>query len=68
MNKIDHLPEEEKQHYILCECGKYIDMRDLSDVFSHLHINNIPAAEWTHSVRKGEPAAYPKKGNRILLN
>jgi hypothetical protein len=35
MKSIDHLPEEEKQHYVLCECGEHVDMRDLSEVFYH---------------------------------
>lgn len=68
MKNIDHLPADEQQHFILCDCGIYVDMRELSDVFRHLHVKNIPEAEWSHSVRNGEPAAYPKKGSRVHLN
>lgn len=67
MRSIDQLPKEEQQHFILCECGEYLDMRDLSQVFSHQHIS-LPQAEWSHSVKKGDPAAYPKSGKRIDLN
>ena len=68
MKNIDHLPQEEREHYILCDCGTYIDMRDLSDVINHLHIMNIAEADWSYSIRKGEPAAYPRKGKRVHLN
>ncbi|MFL5771837.1 MAG: hypothetical protein ACJ75F_01685 [Flavisolibacter sp.] len=69
MQNIDHLPKEEKQHFILCECGEYIDMRNLAEVFGHLHMNaKTPEAEWTYAIKKGEPAAYPRTGTRIDLN
>jgi hypothetical protein len=68
MKSISMLSAEEQKHFILCDCGEYIDMRDLAEVFLHQHATNLPAAEWSYSVRKGEPAAYPKKGNRIDLN
>jgi hypothetical protein len=68
MNSIDHLTDEEKQHYILCACGEYLDMRDLSDVFKHLHEENISDPQWTHSVKKGEAVAYVKSGAKLDLN
>ena len=68
MKQIDHLPKDEQQHFILCDCGEYLDMRNLSEVFSHLHVRNVPEAEWTSSRKIGEPAAYPRKGSRIDLN
>ncbi|HWJ91764.1 MAG TPA: hypothetical protein VNR87_11670 [Flavisolibacter sp.] len=68
MRKIDHLSQEEQQHYILCDCGSYIDMRNLSEVFEHLHGPAVPEVDWSHSVRKGDPAAWPRSGQRIDLN
>jgi len=69
MQNIDHLSMEEKQHFIRCECGEFIDMRDLAEIFSHLHMKGkSPEAEWSFSVKKGEPAAYPRTGKRIDLN
>ncbi|MFL5787320.1 MAG: hypothetical protein ACJ748_04660, partial [Flavisolibacter sp.] len=50
MRNIDHLTQEEKQHYIKCDCGEYVDMRDLSDVFSHLHGIDIQEPEWIYSI------------------
>ena len=67
MKNIDHLPESEKQHYILCDCGSFIDMRNLGDVFSHMHAQ-LPQPEWSHSKKSGEPALYLKSGGRIDLN
>jgi hypothetical protein len=68
MKNIDHLSADERQHYILCDCGEYIDMRDLSEVFHHLHGTNAPEPQWSYSIKKGDPAAYPKSGKRIDLN
>jgi hypothetical protein len=68
MQNIDHLPLEEKEHYIQCDCGEYIDMRDLAEVFGHLHMKKTVKAEWSYSVKKGEPAAFPRTGERINLN
>ena len=68
MTNIDHLSESERRHFILCDCGEYMDMRDLSDVFRHLHSGKTPPAQWSHSIRKNEPAAYAKNGRRLDLN
>ena len=67
MQCIHHLSKEEQQHYILCHCGHYVDMRDLADVFNHLHAD-APKAEWDFSVRAGEAKAYLKNKNVIDLN
>jgi hypothetical protein len=67
MKNIDHLPAEEKQHFILCDCGHYVDMRDLSQVFSHLHAA-MPQPQWSHSVKVGEAKAYTKTGRQLGLN
>jgi hypothetical protein len=67
MRSIQHLPPDEQQHYILCDCSEYIDMRDLGQVFSHLHAD-LPQPEWSHSVKVGEPIAYSKESKRMDLN
>jgi hypothetical protein len=67
MKSIRHLSKEEQKHFIQCDCGAYIDMRNLSEVFKHLHAN-LPEPEWNHSVRKDEPVAYLKSGKKIDLN
>jgi hypothetical protein len=67
MRSICHLSEEEQQHFILCECGEFFDMRDLGEVFSHQHAN-LPAPQWSYSIKKDEPVATSKSGKRIDLN
>jgi len=67
MKSIQHLSAEEQQHFILCDCGEYFDMRNLSEVFRHLHVN-LPEPEWTHSIKKNEPIGYLKSGKKIDLN
>jgi len=67
MKSIEHLSLKEQEHFILCDCGEYIDMRSLGEVFTHLHAN-IPEPQWSHSVKKGEPFGYTKSGERIELN
>ena len=68
MRSIGHLSKEEQQHYILCDCGEFIDMRNLADVFKHLHIRDIPEPNWTYSVKIGDPAAYTRGGRELDLN
>jgi hypothetical protein len=68
MSTIEHLTTEEKMHYILCDCGEYIDMRDLSQVFSHLHQQNIAEPNWSYCVKKGEAKAYLRSGEQVDLN
>ena len=68
MQNIDHLSPEEKEHFIRCECGSYVDMRNLSDVFRHLHTASVPEPQWSHSIRKGDVTAYTRKGEEIGLN
>jgi len=67
MTSISHLSKEEQQHYILCDCGAHIDMRNLSEVFEHLHAN-LAQPQWTHSIKKDEPVAYLRSGRTIDLN
>ena len=67
MKTISHLTKDEQQHFILCGCGEYVDMRNLAEVFSHQHAN-LPEPEWSYSIIKGEPVAHSKSGERIDLN
>ncbi|HEY6954483.1 MAG TPA: hypothetical protein VI385_04530 [Flavisolibacter sp.] len=67
MKSIQHLSPEEQQHFILCDCGQYLDMRSLAEVFEHLHVG-LPKPEWTHSLRKDHPTAYLKSGKKVDLN
>lgn len=67
MTSIEHLSEEERQHFILCNCGEYIDMRNLSEVFEHLHAD-FPVPQWSYSIKKDEPVAYLKSGKKLGLN
>jgi hypothetical protein len=67
MKTISHLSKEEQQHFILCHCGDYVDMRNLFEVFSHQHAN-LPEPEWSHSIKKNEPVSNSKSGKRIDLN
>ena len=68
MRTIQHLPKEEQEHYILCDCGEYLDMRNLSEVFGHCPEGNLPKPEWSHSVKKGGSIAYTSSGEKLNLN
>jgi hypothetical protein len=68
MKSISHLDEEEKKHFILCNCGSYYDMRDLGQVLNHLHTVQPVNVVWQFSTRKGESVCYTKSGKRIELN
>jgi hypothetical protein len=68
MRSIAHLPPEEQEHFILCACGEYYDMRDLSAVFRHCHESALPEPEWRYAVRKGDPAAHTRSGRTLGLN
>jgi len=67
MKKINHLPKCEQEHFILCDCGEYVDMRNLGEVFKHFH-SDLPEPEWSYSIKKGESNAYTKTGEKIDLN
>jgi len=67
MKSIQHLSPEEQQHYILCDCGEYIDMRNLAEVFHHLHAG-LPSPQWSYANKVGEAAAYTRTGTRLDLN
>jgi hypothetical protein len=67
MKSIEHLPRGEQEHFIQCDCGEYVDMRNLAEVFHHLHVG-LPEPEWTHAIKKGQPVAHLKSGERLDLN
>lgn len=67
MKSIQHLSPEEQKHFILCDCGEYIDMRNLSEVFKHLHAN-LPEPEWNYSIKVGEPKLYTRQNGEIFLS
>jgi hypothetical protein len=53
-----------------CECGEYFDMRDLKDVMKHFHKSNelVKAANYSHSIKVGEPHIYTKNKKKITIN
>lgn len=51
----------------MCDCGEYIDMRNLAEVFKHLHAN-IPEPQWSFSIKKESPKVYTKDNGEISLN
>jgi hypothetical protein len=64
-----YLRPGEKKHYMKCpDCGEYFDMRDLQDVFNHFHKSAAVKAEYTHSIRVGEPVVYTKEKKKLDLN
>jgi hypothetical protein len=68
MKSIKHLGEEEQLHLIQCNCGEYIDMRNLQEVFDHQHWGYKLKITWNFSIKKGVPNAYTKDGQQIKLN
>ena len=68
MKDISNLPLEEQDHFIQCSCGTYVDMRNLSEVFRHLHAQKAPEPQWSHSMKKGTSTAYSRNGKKIELN
>jgi hypothetical protein len=68
MKNITHLTPGEQDHFIRCDCGEYIDMRDLGEVMSHQHWMDTQQPNWDYSVKIGEPVAYTKGGETLKLN
>ena len=68
MKNIDFNNEQEQNHFIKCNCGQYIDMRNLEEVLRHQHEMKLPETDWSYSIKVGEPFAYTKGGIRIKLN
>jgi len=64
MTTIDHLPQDQRKHFILCACGHYLDMRNLAQVFDHLHDIKPADTQWSYAVRSGEATAYPRSNDR----
>ena len=67
MRSIQHLSKTEQQHFILCHCGHYVDMRDLAEVFFHQHAG-LPQPDWDHVIKKGDFFAILKDKKKIGLN
>jgi hypothetical protein len=68
MKSIEHLNKEEQVHFIQCDCGEYIDVRSLQEVFDHQHWAITPKITWSYSIKKGEAIAYTKDSGQIKLN
>lgn len=70
MKTLRSIPRTERHHYMKCECGEYFDMRDLKDVMQHLHKSHelINAADYTHSIKVGEPHIHTKSKTKITIN
>jgi hypothetical protein len=69
MNLIDHLPLDEQKHFILCNCGQYVDCRDLQQVFDHEHwMEKKLDVSWKFAILNGEPVAYTKTKRRVDVN
>jgi hypothetical protein len=64
------ISKTERHHFMKCECGDYFDMRDLKEVMKHFHKSNAlsEAADYSHSVKIGEPHLYSKNKNKITIN
>jgi hypothetical protein len=64
-----YLDLEERRHYMKCpDCGDYFDMRDLQQVFNHFHKSAYVRANYSHSIKVGEPIAYTKNKKKLDLN
>ena len=70
MKSLKYIAVAERHHFMKCKCGEYFDMRDLGDVFKHLHQlqASIPKKTFSQSVKIGEPVAYTHTKSRIDLN
>ena len=70
MKSLELLPREVRRHFMKCECGEYFDMRDLKDVMKHFHKSEALAREanYSYSVKLGEPEIYTKSKKKININ
>jgi hypothetical protein len=68
MKKVEHFLAEERKHYIQCECGEWIDCRNLAKVFEHQHAYNMPKPEYDYSVKVGESIMHLRNKRRIHIN
>lgn len=57
-----------QEHFTKCECGEWIDMRDLGAVIDHEHwMQDKPAVSFSHVKKKGkENEVYIKAGERVI--
>ena len=70
MKTLNSIPKSERTHFMKCECGEYFDMRDFKEVMKHFHKSQelAKAAEYSHSVKVGEPHIYTKTEKKININ
>jgi hypothetical protein len=68
MHNINHLAPDERVHFILCDCGNYVDMRNLEQVFLHQHDMDLPAINWQFAVKVGDPQMHCKNQTKKYLN
>jgi hypothetical protein len=70
MKTLKSIPVTQRNHFMKCECGEYFDMRDLKDVMKHFHKSNelVKAANYSHSIKVGEPHIYTKNKKKITIN
>lgn len=79
MKNIDHVPDDEKQHFMKCPvCHEYFDMRDLGQAFQNFHDavpnpRNISPLrkvnpEWGNSARLGSPEEFLNGKIRVNRN
>jgi len=70
MNSLREIPKAERHHFMKCQCGEYFDMRDLKDVMKHFHKSQalVDNAEYTHTIKVGEPQVYTKSKIKIIIN
>lgn len=70
MKSLKHISKNQRHHFMKCECGEYFDMRDLKDVMRHFHKSEALAreAEYSYSIKVGEPQIYTKDKKKITIN
>jgi hypothetical protein len=70
MKTLKSIPKTERNHFMKCQCGEYYDMRDLKDVMKHFHKSQalVDSAEYSHSIKLGEPHVYTKSKRKITVN
>jgi hypothetical protein len=70
MKTLKLIPVTQRNHFMKCQCGEYFDMRDLKHVMKHFHKSNVlvKAANYSHSIKVGEPYIYTKSKKKITIN
>jgi uncharacterized C2H2 Zn-finger protein len=70
MKTLKSIPVTQRNHFMKCECGEYFDMRNLKDVMRHFHKSKdlAQSANYSHSIKVGEPHIYTKSKRKITIN